>query len=414
MKKVLALTLTMTIFIFSFLIPLVAEAQIAPEPPDVDALGPVVFSHPGGRVVIFSPKNSLNYSNQIQLVFAVQVSGLFGQFGNVGVSLDGGVVYSVTNFLGKSVVETDTLYVWSTTVLASRWLPSLSEGAHNVTVYYGWQYLGTHQRYEVFAYATADFMVVNADATNVSTAVSDMARYTQPEMAISSPLNKTYNSSSLPLNSTLSYGYLIATNASVCYSLDGKDNITASGGKLSIENAETILTPYNLEIDNLSDGSHNLTVYAEITYLYYGAISDFSSVQFTIDTSPPTISLSIMNKTYNMQTIPLSFNVDENTSWVAYNLDNQENTTMQGNMTLTGLSEGPHNIVVYANDTLGNMGKSDTIFFTVNTSAAEGVTPATVLSGIVVIAVAVGLLVYFRKRNHARINKHSETEQSSK
>jgi hypothetical protein len=179
--------------------------------------------------------------------------------------------------------------------------------------------------------------------------------------------------------------------------LDGKDNITLSSGKES--SIEKIVTPYNLEIGNLSDGLHNLTVYAEITYWHYGLTSASSSVQFTIDTSPPTISgLSIVNKTYNQQTIPLSFNIDENASWAAYNLDNQGNETIQGNTTLTGLSDGSHSIVIYANDTLGNMAKSDTVFFTVNTPTIEKFIPAIALSGTIVIAVAVSLLVYFKKR----------------
>ena len=399
-----ALALILALLISSFLIPLVAEAQ--PEPPNVDTLGPVVFSVQSGNVVILSPRNSTNYVNQIQLVFAVSADGMFGQFGNVGVSLDGGVINSVTDFIDKSVVQSGPDWYWyRTTVLAGVMLPTLSEGTHTATVYYGWQYLGipenpSLQRYEVFAHATVDFMVADADATNVSTAVSDITSYTKPEISISSPLNMTVNASSLPLNFTVSYSYPLVSNAAVCYSLDGKGNITLYSGQESrIENAEKIVSPYNLEIGNLSDGLHNLTVYAKTTYWHYGLSSASSSVQFTIDTSPPTISgLSISNKTYNSQVIPLSFNVDENTSWVAYNLDNQGNETIQGNITLTGLSNGSHSIIVYANDTVGNMGKSDTVFFTVNTLTAEDFIPAMVLSGMIVIAVAIGLLVHFKKR----------------
>ena len=71
--------------------------------------------------------------------------------------------------------------------------------------------------------------------------------------------------------------------------------------------------------------------------------------------------------------------------------------TIAGNTTLTGLSDGSHSIVIYSNDTLGNMGKSDTIFFEVNT---EDSTAPIVLSGVIVIAIGVGILVYFKKRKH--------------
>jgi hypothetical protein len=401
MKK--AVVLALAFLIVSVLIPLVAEAQ--PEPPNVDTLGPVVFLQPSeGSAIILSPINSTSYVNQIQLVFVVEAYGLFGQFGNVGVSIDGGVINSVTDFMDKSAVESGQQYWYKTTVLVSVALPTLSEGNHTVTVYYGWQYIGipddpSLRRYEVVAHGTVNFTVVNADTANVSTAVSDITSYTKPEISISSPSNMSFNTNSLPLNFTVGHINSLATEASACYSLDGKDNITLYSGKES--SIEKIVTPYNLEIGNLSDGLHNLTVYAEITYWHYGLTSASSSVQFTIDTSPPTISgLSIVNKTYNQQTILLSFNIDENASWAAYNLDNQGNETIQGNTTLTGLSVGSHSIVIYANDTLGNMAKSDTVFFTVNTPTFEEFIPAIALSGTILIAVAVSLLVYFKKRKH--------------
>jgi hypothetical protein len=315
MKK--AVVLALAFLIVSVLIPLVAEAQ--PEPPNVDTLGPVVFLQPSeGSAIILSPINSTSYVNQIQLVFVVEAYGLFGQFGNVGVSIDGGVINSVTDFMDKSAVESGQQYWYKTTVLVSVALPTLSEGNHTVTVYYGWQYIGipddpSLRRYEVVAHGTVNFTVVNADTANVSTAVSDITSYTKPEISISSPSNMSFNTNSLPLNFTVGHINSLATEASACYSLDGKDNITLYSGKES--SIEKIVTPYNLEIGNLSDGLHNLTVYAEITYWHYGLTSASSSVQFTIDTSPPTISgLSIVNKTYNQQTIQLSFNIDENAS----------------------------------------------------------------------------------------------------
>jgi hypothetical protein len=404
----------LAILISSFLIPLVAEAQ--PEPPNVDTLGPVQFLPPSGSVTILSPANSSNYSNQVQLIFVVEALGMLGQFGNVGVSIDGGVINSVTDFMNKSVAQSGSAWYWYwTTVLASVMLPTLSEGTHTATVYYGWQYLGipenpSLQRYQVAAHATVDFVVVNTEATNVSTTNSDITSYTKPEIAISSPSNMSFNTNSLPLNLTMGHIYPLATEASVYYSLDGKDKISIfSANESRIDFVKNKITPFNLMVSNLSDCLHNLTVYAEITYLHYGLSSTSSSVQFTIDTSPPTISgLSILNETYNSQDAPLSFNVDENASWIAYNLDNQGNKTIQGNITLTGLSDGSHSIVVYANDTVGNMGISDTVFFTVNALTAEDFTPAIVLSGVIVIVIMVGLLVYFKKRKHLKMTDKTE------
>jgi hypothetical protein len=83
-------------------------------------------------------------------------------------------------------------------------------------------------------------------------------------------------------------------------------------------------------------------------------------------------------------------------------LDNQANVTVNGNCTLTGLTEGNHSIVVYANDTFGNMGKSETVAFTVAKPEPEPEPlPMTFAVGaILVSAVAIGAgpLLYFKKR----------------
>jgi hypothetical protein len=83
------------------------------------------------------------------------------------------------------------------------------------------------------------------------------------------------------------------------------------------------------------------------------------------DVIPPTIAiLSPQNTSYTGFT-PLNFTVDEPVSWTGYSLDNQANVTTLGNTTLTGLVGDSHNAIVYANDTSGNMGASDKVFFIV-------------------------------------------------
>jgi len=51
---------------------------------------------------------------------------------------------------------------------------------------------------------------------------------------------------------------------------------------------------------------------------------------------------------------------------MGYSLDFQENVTITGNVTLTGLAEGPHNVIVFANDTSGFMGASQRVYFMVS------------------------------------------------
>ena len=81
---------------------------------------------------------------------------------------------------------------------------------------------------------------------------------------------------------------------------------------------------------------------------------------------PPTIIvLSPANATYDTRNVSLIFTVDKATSWIGYSLDGGANVTITGNTTLTSLSYGSHRIVVYANDTYGNMGISNTVYFVI-------------------------------------------------
>ena len=75
----------------------------------------------------------------------------------------------------------------------------------------------------------------------------------------------------------------------------------------------------------------------------------------------------------------------------------QENITITGNTTLNQLSNGLHNITVYAKDTFGNAGASKTICFRVTEPFPITLTAAAVAS---VTLVCVGLLIYFKKRHH--------------
>jgi len=85
-------------------------------------------------------------------------------------------------------------------------------------------------------------------------------------------------------------------------------------------------------------------------------------------TAPPLIQItSPENKTYSK--VALSYTVDRSTSWTGYSLDNEANVTIKGNTELFNLSQGAHSIIVYANDSAGNMGCSNKVFFSVDSLA---------------------------------------------
>jgi len=85
----------------------------------------------------------------------------------------------------------------------------------------------------------------------------------------------------------------------------------------------------------------------------------------TPDLTPPKITVfEPENKIYENNDIPLTFTVNEKTPWIGYSVDGESNVTITGSTTLI-LSEGNHWIKVYANDTHGNMGCCNIVYFTV-------------------------------------------------
>jgi parallel beta-helix repeat protein len=90
------------------------------------------------------------------------------------------------------------------------------------------------------------------------------------------------------------------------------------------------------------------------------------------ETTPPTITiLSPENTTYAVNaSIPLTFTVDETTTWIGYSLNGQANVTITENTTLPTLPDGWHHLTIYANDTFGNMGFA-TVYFTVDTTKPD-------------------------------------------
>jgi hypothetical protein len=86
--------------------------------------------------------------------------------------------------------------------------------------------------------------------------------------------------------------------------------------------------------------------------------------------APPSISwISQQNKTYTENYVPLNFSLSQPTQWTAYSLDGQANVTLDGNTTLTGLPNGQHTVIIYANDTYGNTAIPQTITFNMKVPA---------------------------------------------
>jgi hypothetical protein len=156
----------------------------------------------------------------------------------------------------------------------------------------------------------------------------------------------------------------------------------------------------NTVLPELSEGTHNLTVWvrAEQNYLSFdnpiwAAFSD--TITFNIDTTAPKVSvLSPRDSLYNISDVPLNFVVSEPFSKVTYCLDGQENVTISGNTTLTGLPNGDHNVTVYATDKAGNVGASETISFSVDVPFP---TTWIIVAATAIVTTGGAALVYFVK-----------------
>jgi len=252
------------------------------------------------------------------------------------------------------------------TIAGSATLPVLSDGSHNLAVY------------------------ANDTAGNMGS--SDIIYFsidtTPPSISLVSPEDKTYTTTSITCTFTIDESV-----SWIGYSLDGQPNKTITG--------DTLLT-------SLFDGFHYVVVYANDTAGNMGASN---TVYFTIDTTPPSVSiLSPENKTYDTANISLSFTIDESVSWIGYSLDGQDNTTIAGNTTLSELSDGSHNITIYAKDTVGNTGLSETVYFTIEIEE-EDPFPTWIIPAIVIILAALGTAFYLIKSRRAA-NARAESPES--
>jgi hypothetical protein len=127
-----------------------------------------------------------------------------------------------------------------------------------------------------------------------------------------------------------------------------------------------------------------------------------------VESTPPRLSvLSPLNQRYNDSSVSLIYSANKPVNWTTFSLDGKENVTLSGNTTLTGLTNGFHNITVYAQDTFGNIGASQNISFTVAKPEPESfpIVPVAAVSIVAVALVVAGLLVYHKKHKHNLVKK---------
>jgi hypothetical protein len=147
--------------------------------------------------------------------------------------------------------------------------------------------------------------------------------------------------------------------------------------------------------DSAGNGDYDLFLPAGI-WIYVWPLPAPSSTPMPTP-SPPNISIiSPENKNYTIDIADLNFSLSGPVQWIGFSLDSQANTTLAGNVTLTGLGSGQHTLTVYANDTYGNNAMPQTVTFTVNPPAPFPTTEAVVASVSVIVGVGGGLVYFFK------------------
>ncbi len=250
-------------------------------------------------------------------------------------------------------------------------------------------------------------------------------------ISVSSPENNSlYSTDTLKLNFSVTAGKNTTNSliSNVCYKTDWQEEnntIYSWDGyflrelmvQLAYPRQITIIPTSRvakaLNIAGVSDGNHSITIYASIWHYssMEGRMSVFEkyfdyddlkmasikkTVAFTVDTTPPVISILSSEDTYDTSDVFLNFTVNEVVSQITYSLDGQNKVLIPENITLADLDNGDHNVTVYATDLAGNTG-SETMYFKVEIPFPASLVIASV---VIIIVVVVAVFLFVRKHKH--------------
>jgi hypothetical protein len=168
-----------------------------------------------------------------------------------------------------------------------------------------------------------------------------------------------------------------------------------------------------------ADGSHNLTIVVQSqTYyrdlgsrigddVYHKDLISYSEpINFTVDQILPTVSFnqSYQNTTIidSKATFGLVFN--KPASQIIYSLDNQVNQTIDGNsnISINNLSNGVHNLTVYAVDKYGVVSEPNNIFFNVKVPTPFPTLTVIIPTGIIAVLLIGALWAYRRHQKQVK------------
>lgn len=213
--------------------------------------------------------------------------------------------------------------------------------------------LSSTGKFNITGYFVADANYTGSSETFYAT-VSDTIT---PTITVQQPTNTTFTTSTVWANITLNEA------GSWCgRSLDGGSNTTMTNSSGN----------WNNQMTSLSQTPHSVRVYCNDTT---GNMAASSTIFFTVDTIPTITADSPTNTTYTTGSIWANATISEAASVVLRSLDSGANVSLTNssgnwNNQMTSLSQGPHGVTIYANDTNGNDASPVTVFFTVDLPAS--------------------------------------------
>ena len=362
-------------------------------------------------VAIFSPLNTTYYYNNLVLNLSLYSAGIMG-----GLDPQISMNYSIDGVYNGSVPlrSNGELHV-VTVAVATVNLPELLDGSHYLTIYlYGLNQRIYQPKYLSYINTIYFSTISNPALSPIPTPSSIAIPPLNPALVgsfgyygsfwISSPTQgMVYKSSNLFLK--IDGEILAAPNLdlSLAYSLDKQEKIPINFQLQPEDHWDPFLGVINcsLSLPPLISGEHNVIVYGRMA----GDLGNTqASVNFTVDNILPTIYfVSAQNNTYNSPNVMLNFVVNKPVSHIFYSLDNYWNATVNpnGSLALTKLSNGDHNVTIYAQDEYGLLSSPSVVYFSVKAFPTSTVT--VVLGIVMAVLVVAGLLVYYKKHTRKAV-----------
>ncbi|MBT3398252.1 hypothetical protein HOA55_05310 [archaeon] len=232
---------------------------------------------------------------------------------------------------------------------------SVSSGANLTCAFTAESDSASHTWYAFLYDALGEISLVNASGSYTTDVTS-------PSVTLVTPTNgSTITQDSVTFTVTVDEALTGAW-----YSLDaGVTNVTMTN---------TTLLSYTHTNSSISDGTYNITFWANDSYGNNGTlVGNWFIIDTTpVDTTPPAITIvSPANLSYQDPANTLiNITADEDLEWAAYQLnggsiiDLGNSSTTSWNITLSSLTqETTYNLTIYANDTSSNQNNKSSIFY---------------------------------------------------